>query len=58
MDTAIVIRSAIVQNGRAYVRVGAGVVYDSNAMEEADETRRKAQAMLTAILADARGPIA
>jgi anthranilate synthase component 1 len=49
MDSAIVIRSAVVHDGVAYVRAGAGVVYDSVPQSEADETRRKAQAVLTAL---------
>lgn len=49
MDTAIVIRSALVHDGQAYIRAGAGVVYDSDPVAEADETRRKAAAVITAI---------
>jgi anthranilate synthase component I len=49
MDTAIIIRSALVVDGEAYIRAGAGVVYDSDPMAEADETRRKAAAVITAI---------
>jgi anthranilate synthase component 1 len=50
-DSCIVIRSAYVTAGRAYVQAGAGVVFDSVAKAEADETRSKAQAVLSAILA-------
>jgi anthranilate synthase component 1 len=46
MDTAIIIRSATVQDGVAYVRAGAGVVHDSIPESEALETRRKARAVL------------
>ena len=49
MDTCIVIRSAFVRNNTAYVQAGAGVVFDSNPQAEADETRGKAQAVITAI---------
>lgn len=49
LDTGVVIRSALVKEGMAYVRAGAGVVYDSDPVAEADETRRKASAVLTAI---------
>ena len=49
MDTAIVIRAAVVRDQWAYIRAGAGVVYDSDPMSEADETRRKASAVLKAI---------
>lgn len=49
MDTGVVIRSALVKDGTAYVRAGAGVVHDSDPMAEAEETRRKASAILSAI---------
>jgi anthranilate synthase component I len=49
MDTAIVIRSALVKDGTAFVRAGAGIVFDSDPIAEADETRRKASALLSAI---------
>ena len=49
MDTGIVIRSALVKDGTAYVRAGAGLVHDSDPLAEADETRRKASAVLSAI---------
>jgi anthranilate synthase component 1 len=49
LDTGVVIRSALVKDGMAYVRAGAGVVHDSDPIAEADETRRKASAMLSAI---------
>jgi len=52
MDTGIVIRSALVKDGTAYVRAGAGIVHDSNPSAEADETRRKASALLSAIAGD------
>ena len=51
MDTGVVIRSAIVKDGIAYVRAGAGVVYDSTPQREADETRRKASALLSVLAA-------
>jgi anthranilate synthase component 1 len=49
LDTGVIIRSALVKGGTAYVRAGAGVVHDSDPMAEADETRRKASAVLSAI---------
>jgi anthranilate synthase component 1 len=49
MDTCIVIRSAFVKNDIAYIQAGAGVVYDSDPQAEADETRGKAQAVISAI---------
>ncbi|QJR79758.1 anthranilate synthase component 1 [Alteromonas pelagimontana] len=51
MDTCIVIRSAFVKNGRAYIQAGAGVVYDSDPQAEAQETRTKAQAVINAVRA-------
>jgi anthranilate synthase component I len=49
LDTGVVIRSALVKDGTGYVRAGAGVVHDSDPIAEADETRRKASAVLSAI---------
>ena len=49
MDTCIVIRSAFVKNNRAQIQAGAGVVFDSEPQSEADETRQKAQAVISAI---------
>jgi anthranilate synthase component 1 len=46
MDTAVVIRSALVRDGGAEVRSGAGVVHDSVPEAEAAETRAKASALL------------
>ncbi|MDD9953692.1 MAG: anthranilate synthase component 1 [Candidatus Woesearchaeota archaeon] len=48
-DSCIVIRAITMENGTATVRAGAGIVYDSDPAKEADETRRKAQACLTAL---------
>jgi anthranilate synthase component 1 len=51
LDMAIVIRAAVVRAGVARVRAGAGVVHDSIPLREAEETRRKAEAVLGAIAA-------
>jgi len=51
LDTGVIIRSAVVKGETAYVRAGAGVVHDSDPQSEADETRRKASAVLSAIAA-------
>lgn len=48
-DSAIIIRSALVRDGVAQVRAGAGVVFDSDPAAEAQETRQKAAAVLRAI---------
>ena len=53
LDTGVIIRSALVKDGIAYVRAGAGVVHDSDPIAEADETRRKASAVLSAIAGEA-----
>lgn len=55
LDTCIVIRSAYVENGVAQVQAGAGVVFDSDPQAEADETRGKAQAVISAIQAAHQG---
>lgn len=49
MDTCIVIRSAFVKDQLAHVQAGAGVVFDSDPQSEANETRQKAQAVISAI---------
>lgn len=49
MDTAIIIRSALVKNDVAHVRAGCGVVFDSVPLDEAQETKNKAMAVLYAI---------
>ncbi|TPH12566.1 anthranilate synthase component 1 [Litorilituus lipolyticus] len=49
MDTCIVIRSAFVKDNIAQIQAGAGVVYDSDPQSEANETRQKAQAVISAI---------
>ncbi len=51
LDTAVVIRAAVVRDGVAHVRAGAGIVFDSDPHSEALETRRKAEAVLRAIAA-------
>ncbi len=52
MDTCILIRSAFVtRSGTAIVQAGGGVVADSNPLSEADESRNKAAAPLSAIAA-------
>jgi anthranilate synthase component 1 len=49
LDSGIAIRMAILQEGIATIRTGAGIVYDSNPAAEAQETYQKAAAMLDAI---------
>jgi anthranilate synthase component 1 len=49
MDLAITIRTCIIANGAASVQAGAGIVADSIPEREWEETRSKAQALLSAI---------
>jgi anthranilate synthase component 1 len=49
MDLAITIRTCVIAGGEASVQAGAGIVYDSDAGREWEETETKARAMLTAI---------
>ncbi|MCA9506921.1 MAG: anthranilate synthase component 1 [Myxococcales bacterium] len=49
MDTAIIIRSALIKDEQAFVRAGCGVVYDSNIDFETQETLNKAEAVLKAL---------
>ncbi|HZX34241.1 MAG TPA: anthranilate synthase component 1 [archaeon] len=48
-DSAIVIRSMSLQGGKAFIRAGAGIVYDSVPENEFLETEKKAAAALKAI---------
>lgn len=56
MDTSVIIRTALVKDGTAFVRAGAGIVHDSDPAAEADETRRKASALLSILAAANREP--
>ena len=49
MDLAITIRTCVIHGGTASVQAGAGIVADSVPEREWEETRSKAQALLTAI---------
>ena len=49
IDTCIAIRTALIQDSKAYVQAGAGVVADSNPDSEFQETINKATAVLSAI---------
>jgi anthranilate synthase component I len=49
MDLAITIRTCIIADGKASVQAGAGIVADSVPEREWEETRSKAQAILSAI---------
>ncbi len=49
LDCCITIRTITMQDGRAYVQAGAGIVADSNPTAEFNETRDKASALLRAL---------
>ena len=48
-DLAITIRTCVIANGEVSIQTGAGIVADSVAEREWEETENKARAMLTAI---------
>ncbi|WP_460450392.1 anthranilate synthase component I [Alsobacter sp. SYSU BS001988] len=48
MDTCIVLRTAVVKDGRMYVQAGAGIVYDSDPDSEQQECVNKAKALFRA----------
>ncbi len=52
MDLNILIRTLTLRDGRITFRAGAGIVADSDAMSELDETRAKARGLLRALQAD------
>ena len=49
MDTALVLRTGVYKDGVMYVQAGGGIVADSVAEDEYQETRHKAGAMMRAI---------
>ena len=48
MDTCIVLRTALVKDGKMYVQAGAGIVADSNPASEQQECVNKAKALFRA----------
>ena len=54
-DTAIAIRTAVIQDGRLHVQAGAGIVYDSDPAKEWEETMNKGRALFRAVAEAARG---
>jgi anthranilate synthase component 1 len=48
MDTCIVLRTAVVKDGRMAVQAGAGIVYDSDSASEQQECINKAKALFRA----------
>ncbi len=56
MDTALVLRTGVYKDGVMYVQAGGGIVADSVAEDEYQETRHKSRALLRAIdVAEGRG---
>ena len=55
MDTAIAIRTAVIQDGRLHVQAGAGIVYDSDPAREWEETMSKGRALFRAVAQAAGG---
>ena len=54
-DTAIAIRTAVIQDGRLHVQAGAGIVHDSDPAREWEETMNKGRALFRAVADAARG---
>ncbi|WP_291223330.1 anthranilate synthase component I [Dokdonella sp.] len=54
-DTAIAIRTAVIQDGRLHVQAGAGVVFDSDPAKEWEETMNKGRALFRAVAQAAGG---
>ena len=54
-DLAIAIRTAVIHKGKLHVQAGAGIVADSDAEKEWQETRAKGKALITAVDRASRG---
>jgi anthranilate synthase component 1 len=54
-DLAIAIRTAVIHDGKLHVQAGAGIVADSDAEKEWEETRNKGRALITAVDRASRG---
>jgi anthranilate synthase component 1 len=54
-DTAIAIRTAVIQDGRLHVQAGGGIVYDSDPIKEWEETMNKGRALFRAVAQAAGG---
>jgi len=54
-DTAIAIRTAVIQEGRLHVQAGGGVVFDSDPAKEWEETMNKGRALFRAVAQAASG---
>ena len=54
-DTAIAIRTAVIQDGQLHVQAGAGIVHDSEPEREWEETMNKGRALFRAVAQAAGG---
>jgi len=54
-DTAIAIRTAVIQDGKLHVQAGAGIVHDSDPAKEWEETMSKGRALFRAVAEAAKG---
>jgi anthranilate synthase component 1 len=54
-DTAIAIRTAVIQDGMLHVQAGAGIVHDSDPAAEWEETMNKGRALFRAVAEAVRG---
>lgn len=54
-DTAIAIRTAVIQDGQLHVQAGGGIVYDSDPAAEWQETMNKGRALFRAVAQAAGG---
>ena len=54
-DTAIAIRTAVIQDGKLHVQAGAGIVHDSDPAKEWEETMNKGRALFRAVATAAKG---
>jgi len=54
-DTAIAIRTAVIQDGRLHVQAGGGIVHDSDPNKEWEETMNKGRALFRAVAQAAGG---
>ena len=54
-DTAIAIRTAVIQDGQLHVQAGGGVVFDSDPATEWEETMNKGRALFRAVAQAASG---
>jgi anthranilate synthase component 1 len=55
MDTAIAIRTAVIQDGMLHIQAGAGIVADSVPASEWEETMNKGRAIFRAVAMASRG---